>query len=163
MGSGIRSGWPKSIQEYPVGYGVADPPGFCREGCDCMDDQRPQRSWEMTKPWLDDPARASAANACIEALSNHTNFVRRRGQVSRMCYFETATTNLGDETYARAALNLASMVQRGVSEVVKVIPVSEIGPHEDVHIPGIAFLTDEFDYEPLRYDNTSSDQSPPPS
>lgn len=160
--SGIRSGWPKSIQEYPVGYGVADPPGFCREGCDCMDDQRPQRSWEMSKPWLEDPARASAANACIEALSNHTNFVRRRGQVSRMCYFETATTNLGDETHARAALNLASMVQRGVSEAVKLLPLSEIRSRDDVHIPGIAFLTDEVDYEPLRYDNTSSDQSPPP-
>jgi len=45
---------------------------------------------------------------------------------------------------------------------VKVLPLSEIRSRDDVHIPGIAFLTDEVDYEPLRYDNTSSDQSSPP-
>merc|ERR1719296_23036 len=50
----IRSGWPKQPQDYPKGFAVASPPGFCFHDCDCMDDQRPQRSWETRKAWLED-------------------------------------------------------------------------------------------------------------
>ena len=31
----IRTGWPLNAHEYPEGYGVAAPPGFCRKRCNC--------------------------------------------------------------------------------------------------------------------------------
>merc|ERR1712176_1164206 len=50
--SHVRTGWPKKPEDYPPGYAVANPPGFCWEACDCMDDQRLQKEWEVNKRWL---------------------------------------------------------------------------------------------------------------
>jgi len=150
---GIRTGWPKQPQDYPPGYGVANPPGFCWEGCDCMDDQRPQRSWETNKAWLEDAARSAAANSVIETFSAQTRFVRRRGQVSKMCYFETAQNAQGDQTHSRAALDLAVVIERSVTEVLKTVPIhSLISDNDPVRFPARLVLSDELDYEPLRYD-----------
>eukprot|EP00811_Abedinium_folium_P034295 NODE_7189_length_1600_cov_9.175832.p1 GENE.NODE_7189_length_1600_cov_9.175832~~NODE_7189_length_1600_cov_9.175832.p1 ORF type:complete len:320 (-),score=70.91 NODE_7189_length_1600_cov_9.175832:83-1042(-) len=159
---GIRSGWPKTPADYPRGYGVANPPGFCLDSCDCMDDQRPQQSWETLKPWLEDVARSSAALASVETLAAQTRFVRRRGLVTRMCYLETDTSNLGNEAHARAALDLAGMVQRAIVDALKLIPLSELGPSAGVQFIVQAFLSDDTDYLPLRLDNTTLGGGPPP-
>jgi len=153
----IRSGWPKQPQDYPKGFAVAGPPGFCWNECDCMDDQRPQRSWETRKGWLEDPSRSSAANAAIQAFSEQTRFVRRRGQVSKMCYFETGQGAHHDQTHAQAALELASALQRTLQAVLLQIPVSALGVENDrVRIPARAFLAEDSDYEPLRFSATLS-------
>lgn len=155
--AGIRSGWPKAPQDYPPGYRVANPPGFCWEGCDCMDDQRPQRSWETHKAWLEEKGRTQNALAAIELFSRQTHFVRRRGQVSKMCFFETATDQLGDQTHAKAALDLAGSIGRRIGEVLKVVPIHSIiagHPGPVVAVQALAFLSEEHDAEPLRYEGS---------
>lgn len=151
----IRSGWPKQPQDYPKGFAVASPPGFCWADCDCMDDQRPQRSWETRKGWLEDPSRTNAAQSAIQVFSEQTHFVRRRGQVSKMCFFETAQGNHLDQTNSKAALDLAQLTERALQAVLQQIPVSSLGADADpVRIPARAFLSDDADYEPLRFTGT---------
>lgn len=153
----IRNGWPKKPSDYPVGFEVANPPGFCFETCDCMDDQRPQKSWETHKAWLEDSARTEMANRSVEQLSQQ-KMVRKRGTVSKMFYFETATGNLGDATFQRAALDLAAVLQRCVLEVFKAIPVNALAATEGpkVRIPTHAIIDKLDDYEPLEYEITST-------
>jgi len=150
---GIRAGWPKLARDYPKGYGVADPPGFCWEGCDCMDDQRPQRPWETSKAWLEDPLRTAAANSAIEALSAQTRFVRRRGQVSKMCFFETPQTILPNQKTASAALDLAKAITKALAGVLNKIPLHTLADPSEapVRIPARLVLSDELDYEPLQF------------
>jgi len=151
---GVRTGWPKKPEEYPKGFGCAEPPGFCWEGCDCMDDQRPQRPWETNKGWLEDPTRNAAANTAIDALSAQTRFVRRRGQVTKMCFFETPQTVLPNQVHARAALDLANAVERAVMSVLKAMPLPGIAASQEVraHIPARVLLFEDLDYEPLRFE-----------
>lgn len=99
---------PASIpKDYPKGFAVAFPPGFCWNECDCMDDQRPQRPWETRKAWLEDVQRAQAAVRALSAFAEQAQFVRRRGQVSKMFYFETAQGAFTDQTHALAAMDLS--------------------------------------------------------
>lgn len=85
----IKKGWPKSAAEYPAGYGPANPPGFCREDCDCMED------WHLGKKELEDreqdkPAnkfRATHGQASLDNLAA-CGLVNKRGSVSNQCYFE---------------------------------------------------------------------------
>lgn len=160
----IRTGWPKTAKDYPKGYAVASPPGFCWEGCDCMDDQRPQRSWETFKAWLDDKDRSAQVNAAIEHFSAQGNFVRRRGTVSKMCFFETAMDAKPDYTHENAALDLAGSIGRRVGEVLKAIPMQAVqvntGPR--VFIPAVAFLAEELDAAPLLYKATCKGGAPLP-
>mmetsp|Transcript_43839 Transcript_43839/g.113188 ORF Transcript_43839/g.113188 Transcript_43839/m.113188 type:complete len:641 (-) Transcript_43839:64-1986(-) len=150
---GVRSGWPKHPQDYPKGFGVADPPGFCKEGCDCMDDQRPQRSWETHKAWLEEGRRSSDALASVEGFSLQTRFVRRRGSVSKMCFFESSQGKRSGEAHSRAALELATAVEKAITGVTKTIPLTALASRTDiVKIPARAFLTEDLDYEPLRYE-----------
>lgn len=136
--AGIRLGWPMTASEYPDGYGVANPPGFCIKGCDCMDDGRPQRLWETQKSWLEDQTRT---------------FVRRRGTVSKQCYFETANIEQNHSPNARAAVDLASTITRTVQKVMLMVPVDVLISDEDpVMVPACAFLPDLADYEPVRFD-----------
>jgi hypothetical protein len=44
----------RAAEEYPDGYCPCQPPGFCSQACNCMDDARPQESWELRKRWLED-------------------------------------------------------------------------------------------------------------
>lgn len=162
--AGIRSGWPKNEGEYPPGYGVASPPGFCKEGCDCMDDQRPQRAWETTKAWLEDPTRDASAKAAIETFSQQTHFVRRRGQVSKMFYFETASGKTWDQSHARSAADLAGSVQRRILEVLRSVPLESLqSSKQAVRLPAAAFLNKDDDYEPLAFEGSLSDGEPLPS
>ena len=152
--AGIRSGWPKTPAEYPEGYGVASPPGFCRESCDCMDDQRTQRAWEMHKVWLEETVRSEAARNAIEVFSQNTRFVRRRGLVSKICYFETASGwNNGEQAHAKAALDLAKLAEKAIGEVLGRLPVHalrEVGA--PLHLPALACLREEHDYDPVVFD-----------
>mmetsp|Transcript_67519 Transcript_67519/g.197550 ORF Transcript_67519/g.197550 Transcript_67519/m.197550 type:complete len:644 (+) Transcript_67519:69-2000(+) len=152
--TGVRTGWPKKPEEYPKGFGCADPPGFCWEGCDCMDDQRPQRSWETNKAWLEDNVRNAAALTAIDTLSQQTRFVRRRGQVTKMCFFETPQTVLPNQVHSRAALDLATVIERGVMKVLSAMPLPSLAASREVraHIPARAVLFEDLDYEPLRFD-----------
>jgi len=153
----IRSGWPKKPEDYPKGFAVASPPGFCFDDCDCMDDQRPQRSWETRKGWLEDTSRSSAALNAIQVFSEQTHFVRRRGQVSKMCYFETAQQHKHDQTHARAALDLAQRIEKAVQSVLQQIPIASLAVEADpVRVPGRAFLAEDKDYLQLRYAATTA-------
>lgn len=148
----IRAGWPKQPSEYPPGYGAANPPGFCTLKCDCMDDQRPQQQWETHKAWLEDPSRSAAAQTSLDNLAEQTRFVTRRGEVSKMWYFQTGSSILGDQTHVRAALDLAAEIQKSIQEVLKDIPLAAISHGADpVRIPALAFLPAGSDYEPLSF------------
>eukprot|EP00927_Polykrikos_kofoidii_P081658 TRINITY_DN7926_c0_g2_i1.p1 TRINITY_DN7926_c0_g2~~TRINITY_DN7926_c0_g2_i1.p1 ORF type:complete len:708 (-),score=122.35 TRINITY_DN7926_c0_g2_i1:425-2548(-) len=159
----IRTLWPKTPMDYPKGFAVASPPGFCWEGCDCMDDQRHQLTWETHKAWLEDAERTKAANACIELFSQQTKFVRRRGQVSKMCFFETAREQQPEWTHERAALSLAGSVGRRVGEVMRAIPLHSLMTDSApaVTLPASAFLPDNMDVEPLRFEGTNAKTGEP--
>jgi hypothetical protein len=162
---GIRKSWPKNPREYPKGYGVADPPGFCVEGCDCMDDQRSQRSWETHKEWLEDSARSAAAESAIEALSAQTHFVRRRGQVSKRFLFEPLQTVLPDQTAAGAAIDLAKAIRKALAGVLNKIPLHVLADPSEVpvRIPASLVPSDKSDYEPLQFRIEGADESELPS
>ncbi|CAJ1396654.1 unnamed protein product [Effrenium voratum] len=136
--SNIRVGWPRKAEEYPEGFGCAAPPGFCLPGCDCMDDQRPQKPWETVKNWLEDPQRSSEAQASIEHLSAQQRFVRRRGQ---------------DHTQTRAAYALAQEVELQIKTALKDVPLSALMDATDqVRIPAVAYLKSGEDYAPVRFE-----------
>jgi len=159
----LRTGWPKQPQDYPKGFAVASPPGFCWNECDCMDDQRPQRPWETRKAWLEDANRAHAAVASIHNFSQQAQFVRRRGEVSKMFYFETAQGIFLDQTHALAAMELCRLAQHSLQAVLQQIPIRSIVADSDpVRLPARAFLAEEMDYEPLRFAAVSQDGSPLP-
>eukprot|EP00440_Ansanella_granifera_P065845 gb/GFBE01071413.1/.p1 GENE.gb/GFBE01071413.1/~~gb/GFBE01071413.1/.p1 ORF type:complete len:581 (+),score=113.57 gb/GFBE01071413.1/:1-1743(+) len=147
----IRSGWPRRASEYPKGYGAADPPGYCFSNCDCMDDARCQQPWELKKTWLDDHARDAAADSAIRHVM--ASF-KRRGTVTGEHRIEPhADTNMGDTTQAKAALDLARIIEQQVQGTLKDVPLSAISdPSEPVNIPARAFLRPSEDYEPLSYE-----------
>jgi len=153
----VCQGWPKKAEEYPMGFAVASPPGFCWANCDCMDDMRIQRSWETRKAWLEDSSRTSAAKACIAAFGEQTHFVFRRGAVSKRCYFETDQSQRSDLAGSRAAWDLSVQAERAVNAVLQRIPVAALAPEAGtVRLPARAYLSGEGDYEPLRYKATTS-------
>lgn len=154
----IRSGWPKSAEEYPKGYAVASPPGFCAASCDCMDDQRPQRSWETTKNWIEEPSRTSSVKSAVEEFGAQTRFVRRRGQVSNLCYFEALSPNTQDLPHANAAVKLAAGVSGSIVTALKKIPLHSLkAESHPVRIPARAFVKESADYAPLRCTGTLTD------
>lgn len=120
-----------------------------------MDDQRPQRTWETHKAWLEEADRTKQALQGIDIFSKQVHFVRRRGQVSKMCFFETAQEKKHDQTHANAALDLSGSLGRRVAEVLKAIPMNALHVTGDgcrVCIPAVSFLPEESDVEPLRYE-----------
>jgi len=157
----LCSGWPMCAEEYPPGFGVADPPGFCFRGCDCMDDMRMQQPWETQKKWIEKPERTQAALSAINDLSRQTHFLMRRGTVSNHCYFETAGNKQGNATHAKAALELASAIEKAIAIVMKAVPFQSLGTKgEPVRIPAAVTLSGpNLDYEPLRF--TSQVPLPP--
>jgi len=160
----IQNGWPRKAEDYPAGFGPADPPGCCFPSCDCMDDARPQKPWETKKPWLEDAERSAAALAAIEALTAQTSFARRRGAVSKQCHFETiSTAKIALEpylTYSSAAKTLADVVREKIRMTFKEIPIAAISdPANPVHIPAAAFLKHDEDYEPLSFKLVSGSSS----
>jgi len=147
----IRKGWPLHAKDYPVGYSVCTPPGFCWDGCDCMDDQRGQREWEVTKSWIP-KARGAAAQAAIDNFSRESNFVRARGQVSKTFYFETASALVAETPAQRAAADLALTIQGSLREVCSIIPAHALSPGSDpLHLPlrSIISIAKNGDYLPL--------------
>ncbi|CAE6914752.1 unnamed protein product [Symbiodinium sp. CCMP2592] len=148
----VRSGWPKRAEDYPPGYGCADPPGLCRASCDCMDDNRSQKPWETTKEWLEDPKRASDAKKAIEALSAQQRFVRRRGTTSNFHYFETAQTRQADQTHTNAAMYLCKVLEESVRSVLKDLPILALQENGDsVRIPAGALMKPSEDYVPVQF------------
>lgn len=113
--------------------------------------------------WLEDAMRTNQAKGSIESLSAQTHFVMRRGMVSKMRhYFETAITAKGETNHMIAAQDLAVALQRGMKDVLKVIPLSSIPlasrtDRAKVCIPASVFLTDDMDYSPVRLDVATSD------
>lgn len=152
----IRQGWPKNAHEYPEGYGVAAPPGFCKQRCNCMDDGRVQDRWEMEKPWLEEPTRSRAVDAVIHNLSNQLPaFVRRRGQVTNQHRFETTQTLT--YTTSRTMVNavvrsMAEEVKTQIREAMQELPMHALFDRSDeVRIPMLAFQDLESDYCPLLF------------
>lgn len=160
----IRTGWPLNPRDYPAGFGVASPPGFCREGCDCMDDQRGQRDWEVTKSWIPQQ-RGTQANLVIENFSREASFVRARGAVSKMFYFETAQAKLSETPAQRAAADLSVTIQGSLREACITIPVSALtSPSDPLYLPSRAILSirGNGDYLPLRIDAKLENGGPLP-
>lgn len=158
----IKACWPKDPQAYPPGYAAATPPGFCTAACDCMDDQRPQKSWETMKHWLEDAQRTAQATASLDKLGTAfpADVCRRRGEVSKMFFFETQHKNLGDQTFLRAALDLAQRVSDAVRMALKEVSLKDLAAGGDeVKLPAAAFLTGELDYEPLSFETAGGSAS----
>lgn len=148
----VRSGWPKRLEDYPKGFGVASPPGFCFATCDCMDDARQQKIWETQKAWIEDPQRSVLVQQAIANFSNQASFVRRRGQVSGQNYFETLSGAMRDSTAANAAGDLGEMIKQSLRMVLQAIPLASLSEAKPrVHLPGRVFLPEDDDYEPLTF------------
>jgi len=92
-----------------------------------MDDQRLQMQWETSKPWLEDPVRSSHAQMAIDALSQQTTFVVRRGLVSKMrhCY-ETATIAWHESSHQAAAQDLATALHGIILSSLQAVPLDAL-------------------------------------
>jgi len=157
----VCSGWPKVAGDYPAGFAVASPPGFCRHDCDCMDDQRAQQPWELVKSWLDDQLRFQAVGHAMRNFEARADFVRRRGTVSRQCYFETAQGQTADLRHAQAAADLAAAVERAIKAVLLKVPVAALSV-DPVRVPARAFLAGSLDYDVLSFRAATASGAPLP-
>lgn len=152
----IRMGWPRRPEEYPPGFGVAAPPGFCHAKCDCMDDQRGQKPWETSKSWLEQdpqgPQRAADALKMVTTFSEQSRLVRRRGQVSKQVYLESVQHHPAEDTQCKAALYLAKEVETQIHKALKDLPLDALmDGNDEVRIPSLAFMKPGEDYAPVRY------------
>jgi len=91
--SEIKKGWPKSQEEYPPGFGPAEPPGCCGALCDCMEDWHlGRKSLDAGRPWVDTQIRSTACDAAVLTFTTtQKEHVARRGLVSGMHFLEAAT------------------------------------------------------------------------
>ncbi|CAE7609221.1 Abcb10 [Symbiodinium sp. CCMP2456] len=146
----VCSGWPRKAEDYPPGYGCADPPGICHATCDCMDENKLP---EQTKAWLEDPRRSSDAAMAIHNLSLQKHFVARRGSVSNWHRFEPVQTGHADQTtHAKAALDLSKVLEESVRSVLKDLPILALQQSGDsVRIPAGALLKPSEDYVPVHF------------
>eukprot|EP00746_Dinoflagellata_sp_MGD_P074976 gnl/MRDRNA2_/MRDRNA2_30213_c0_seq2.p1 gnl/MRDRNA2_/MRDRNA2_30213_c0~~gnl/MRDRNA2_/MRDRNA2_30213_c0_seq2.p1 ORF type:complete len:676 (+),score=135.19 gnl/MRDRNA2_/MRDRNA2_30213_c0_seq2:167-2194(+) len=152
----IKKGWPKHLTQYPKGFSPCMPPGPCWDGCDCMDDQRPQRPWETQKQWLENQNRSQAASDSLKKLEmdgQEQGFVRRRGTVSKMCFFETPANTQHNEARIRMYKELIATIMNEIKTLLRKIPVEELSDSwsEPVYIPACGWLQDQLDYLPVRY------------
>jgi len=149
----VCSGWPKQPQDYPPGFKAAGPPGFCSRLCDCMDDRRAQQPWETRKSWLEESARSAAASGAVQAFAAQTQYVFRRGLNSGQCFLQPWKYEVyPDLTYAKAAAELATMLEQTIKVVLAHLPWNSlIVASHPVHVPAMAFLSADMDYKPLRF------------
>jgi len=148
----VRFGWPMKPEDYPPGHAVATPPGFCFEGCDCMDDQRPQRGWETHKHWLEEAPRTANCKKALDSLLAQTEICRRRGTVSGRSYLETVSTaTLPNDKFIRGAAQFLQEVRLAVVTVCKQIPYSQLSVSaRNVIIPCAALVKEDLEYLPLK-------------
>lgn len=164
----LRCGWPKRAEDYPPGFDVASPPGFCQDTCDCMDGGRPQKPEEVRKAWLEEARRDAAALGAIEMFSAHTGFVARCGQpLQPFCFFKSRKGMFTDQKHAKAAAELAASVEVALRVAVEQIPISSLLEADPVRIPALAFLiagdNEDNDYEPLVFNTASRPEAPLPN
>merc|ERR1711972_607152 len=146
------------------GFGASAPPGFCWEGCDCMDDQRGQQAWEIRKDWID-KARGVQAQAALDNFSNEQSFVRARGQVSKMFYFECLQDTISPSPQIQAAIDLAVVFQVVLRQACLVIPKAALTVEsEPLFLPSRAILSnrENMDYLPIRIDGELETGAPLP-
>lgn len=161
----IRKGWPLRAQDYPPNYSVATPPGFCKETCDCMDDQRGQQSWEVMKGWID-KKRGTLAQAALDHFTAQSNFVRARGAVSGFHYFETSDTSKTHTPAQHVAAELSVIFQGILREACAIIPIRALTSESDpLYLPARAIISvkGNCDYIPLRIDGNVEGGGPLPS
>ena len=149
----LRGQWPKKDEDYPAGFKVASPPGFCFKNCNCMDDARLQLPSELAKHWLEEGMRTAAANLAVQNLSSQS-FVRRRGQISgRHPHFEALSQNQRLSVRSKeVAAEIAREIQVQMESAMKRIPLAALLDRQDrVRIPTVAFQTAEYDYIPQTF------------
>lgn len=149
----ICKGWPTRPADYPAGFGVADPPGFCWEGCNCMDDMRIQDRWETRKAWIEDSSRARAAKMAMDSFGQQKQFVKRRGDAD----FESVDKYMfrSSQPQALAALDLADVIQQAIKKICTIIPLQALcSDDEVVCLPAHAFIQENFDTRPLQTSGT---------
>mmetsp|Transcript_50217 Transcript_50217/g.92770 ORF Transcript_50217/g.92770 Transcript_50217/m.92770 type:complete len:638 (+) Transcript_50217:22-1935(+) len=122
----IRSGWPKSADEYPAGYGACDPPGFCWDTCDCMED------WHLGKkmlpkvssiPGQEEPDRDGKVESAFQAFQNLHQHVRR---VSNK-YLEPKRSSASNKSEMLVgASHLANIVTMVMHQCSQAIPCSAL-------------------------------------
>jgi hypothetical protein len=168
---GIRVGWPKSAKDYPVGYGVASPPGFCSPSCDCMDDARLQTIEELTKKWLEQMDKASGR---LQNINNSwkafeaKEFIWRRGLTTNqpciMCTSQHPDAGVpqkhSDTPGAKACREFARSVMMAIQEVLNDIPVTEFSGPKRIRIPVEAFIHSSVDYVPVRHEFSDDSITP---
>mmetsp|Transcript_9907 Transcript_9907/g.29629 ORF Transcript_9907/g.29629 Transcript_9907/m.29629 type:complete len:660 (+) Transcript_9907:46-2025(+) len=165
--SEIKKGWPKSMHEYPAGFGPANPPGCCGETCDCMEDWHlGRKSLDAGRPWVDTPVRNTACETAVLQFAAQTEHVTRRGLVSGMHYFEANTDRHKREDVAQVAFaaGFAKMTRSILREVSHRIPLAALTSDAEGKHPGrliqmlaLGFASDEVHPEvggpfvPLQY------------
>ena len=154
----VRGQWPKKDEDYPEGFKVASPPGFCFKSCNCMDDGRLQLPSELAKHWLEEGMRTTAANLAVQNLSAQS-FLRRRGQISgRHPHFEALSQNHSVSVRSKeVAAEIAREIQLQMESAMKSIPLAALLDRQDrVRIPTVAFQTAEYDYIPQAFTSVSA-------
>merc|ERR1712113_802571 len=120
------------------------------------DDCRPQKSWELRKAWIEEPSRSFAARTCIEDLAKQQHFVRKRGSISKLFYFEVwnpkSNAIVPRASHLRSAIELSDTLEKALKAALRTIPFNAIcDDMSPIRIPGRLFLQPGSDYEPLRF------------
>lgn len=128
-----------------------------------MDDQRGQREWEVSKPWIA-KSRSVAAQAALDNFARESSFVRARGAVSKTYYFETAQSTSNETVAQRSAADLALLIQGALRELCVVIPfMALLSSSDPIVLPARAILTlGNGDYVPLSIEATLNGGTPLP-
>jgi len=155
----VKKGWPKTLDQYPCGYGPAMPPGNCTEECDCMEDWHFGRNFANAlgvKPWIEEADRSGLCKEAIDAFKA-TGFPRTRGQVSQKWHLEP---NIPEEPKpAEGEVNIfARLILRVMREASQSIPLNALraeaaGSSGLLRALAVAFAAGgEAAYEPMTYE-----------
>jgi len=143
----IKKGWPKSRDEYPPGFGPADPPGCCGLQCDCMEDWHlGRRSLDGGRQWLDTPTRSMSCEVALNTFMQLQEHVMRRGLVSGLHYLEATTDRHKREDLAQVAgaASFSRNVRRILQEAAGRVPLAALlGERRILRMLALGFASDE--------------------
>jgi len=83
----IKKDWPKTLDDYPYNHPPAQPPGCCSI-CSCMEDWHLGELPDKAKSWISDQSRDALAERAMQAFTDQSGLVRKRGAVSNMFFAE---------------------------------------------------------------------------
>jgi len=158
----IKEGWPKSLSEYPNGYGPAWPPGHCFADCTCMEDWHLGRGADRT--WINgDQQRCDDAKAAVSSFPDKVGDMRTRGQVTKNWYFEKFNPYLFRTQQEVDNWKIQRVIETAFHSIANKIPVEVLAQEEGSQVfqwLAPVFLANDPDWGPVEAMNYRLETGP---